>query len=143
MRFADISRLLKNIGGKSSMTRGILWDLSSSQRPRQNSMPKLPAITPKKLLKMLAKAGFEIDHTTGGHYISEPIHYLAVPCQKTIIFERKTRRRACHNELWQERDEVLQPKIRVFGQGEDSGWVLIPSKRQCTRDSPFSPKRCP
>lgn len=32
-------------------------------------MPKLPAITSKKLLKMLADAGFEIDHTTGSHYI--------------------------------------------------------------------------
>lgn len=32
-------------------------------------MPKLPAITQKELLKMLAQAGFEVDHTTGSHYI--------------------------------------------------------------------------
>lgn len=32
-------------------------------------MPKLPAITPKKLLTILKKNNFEIDHTTGSHYI--------------------------------------------------------------------------
>jgi len=31
-------------------------------------MPKL-ALTPKKLLKILLKAGFKIDHITGSHYI--------------------------------------------------------------------------
>ena len=32
-------------------------------------MPKIPSLTPKKLLRILQKAGFEIDHTTGSHYI--------------------------------------------------------------------------
>lgn len=32
-------------------------------------MPKLPVLTPKKLLKILLKNGFEIDHITGSHYI--------------------------------------------------------------------------
>ena len=32
-------------------------------------MPKLPALKPKQLLKILQKAGFEINHTTGSHYI--------------------------------------------------------------------------
>ena len=32
-------------------------------------MPKLPSLTPKKLLKILEGAGFEIDNTTGSHYI--------------------------------------------------------------------------
>ena len=32
-------------------------------------MPKLPVLTPQKLLKALAEAGFEVDHTTGSHYI--------------------------------------------------------------------------
>ncbi|MFZ2303480.1 MAG: type II toxin-antitoxin system HicA family toxin [Minisyncoccia bacterium] len=32
-------------------------------------MPKLPSITSKKLLKMLAQVEFEVDHTTGSHYI--------------------------------------------------------------------------
>lgn len=31
-------------------------------------MPKL-VLTPKKLLKILLKAGFKIDHITGSHYI--------------------------------------------------------------------------
>ena len=32
-------------------------------------MPKRPAITPKKLLKLLIGLGFEIDHVTGSHHI--------------------------------------------------------------------------
>ena len=32
-------------------------------------MPKLPILKPKRLLKILLKAGFEINHTTGSHYI--------------------------------------------------------------------------
>jgi len=32
-------------------------------------MPKLPLLSSKKLLKILKKNGFEIDHTTGSHYI--------------------------------------------------------------------------
>jgi len=32
-------------------------------------MPKLPSITPRKVLSALAKAGFKIDHVTGSHYI--------------------------------------------------------------------------
>ena len=32
-------------------------------------MPKLPVLKPKRLLKILQKAGFEIDHTTGSHCI--------------------------------------------------------------------------
>ncbi|MEK7104233.1 MAG: type II toxin-antitoxin system HicA family toxin [Patescibacteria group bacterium] len=32
-------------------------------------MPKLPVLTAKETLKILQKAGFCIDHTTGSHYI--------------------------------------------------------------------------
>jgi predicted RNA binding protein YcfA (HicA-like mRNA interferase family) len=32
-------------------------------------MPKLPLLSSKKLLKILKKNGFEIDHITGSHYI--------------------------------------------------------------------------
>ncbi|MEK7482495.1 MAG: type II toxin-antitoxin system HicA family toxin [Patescibacteria group bacterium] len=32
-------------------------------------MPKLPPITPKKLLKILNKCGFHADHATGSHII--------------------------------------------------------------------------
>jgi len=32
-------------------------------------MPKLPSFTSKKILKILERAGFKIDHITGSHYI--------------------------------------------------------------------------
>jgi len=32
-------------------------------------MPKLPAVSPKKLLRFLSKLGFQTDHTTGSHFI--------------------------------------------------------------------------
>jgi len=32
-------------------------------------MPKLPILTYKKLLKVLKKSGFQLDHTTGSHFI--------------------------------------------------------------------------
>ncbi|MCX6809801.1 MAG: type II toxin-antitoxin system HicA family toxin [Candidatus Berkelbacteria bacterium] len=32
-------------------------------------MPKLPVLTPKELIKVLKKFGFELDHTTGSHRI--------------------------------------------------------------------------
>ena len=32
-------------------------------------MQKLPNLTPKELIKKLKKLGFELDHTTGSHYI--------------------------------------------------------------------------
>lgn len=32
-------------------------------------MPKLPALTPKKLIRILEKLGFRLDHKTGSHFI--------------------------------------------------------------------------
>ncbi|OGZ24246.1 MAG: hypothetical protein A2896_00140 [Candidatus Nealsonbacteria bacterium RIFCSPLOWO2_01_FULL_43_32] len=32
-------------------------------------MPKLPVISYKKLVKILVKFGFQLDHTTGSHFI--------------------------------------------------------------------------
>ena len=32
-------------------------------------MPKLPVITYRKLLRVLEKSGFQVDHTTGSHFI--------------------------------------------------------------------------
>lgn len=32
-------------------------------------MPKLPVIKSKEIIKILKKAGFEIHHTTGSHYV--------------------------------------------------------------------------
>lgn len=32
-------------------------------------MPKLPSITARKLIKILKNLGFELDHSTGSHFI--------------------------------------------------------------------------
>lgn len=32
-------------------------------------MPKLPRVKPKKVIKILEKAGFFVDHISGSHYI--------------------------------------------------------------------------
>ncbi|MDD5147647.1 MAG: type II toxin-antitoxin system HicA family toxin [Candidatus Daviesbacteria bacterium] len=32
-------------------------------------MPKPPVVKPKELIKALKKKGFEIDHTSGSHYV--------------------------------------------------------------------------
>lgn len=32
-------------------------------------MPKLPSITSKKLIKILKSFGFQLDHSTGSHFI--------------------------------------------------------------------------
>ena len=32
-------------------------------------MPKLPVLTAKKLIRMLEKLGFQLDHTTGSHFV--------------------------------------------------------------------------
>ncbi|MFO7979722.1 MAG: type II toxin-antitoxin system HicA family toxin [Candidatus Aminicenantes bacterium] len=32
-------------------------------------MPKLPVLTPKKVIKILKKHGFVLDHTTGSHKV--------------------------------------------------------------------------
>jgi len=32
-------------------------------------MPKLPIINPKRLIKILKEFGFELDHSTGSHFI--------------------------------------------------------------------------
>ena len=32
-------------------------------------MPKLPRLTPRKVIKILKQHGFQLDHTTGSHYV--------------------------------------------------------------------------
>lgn len=32
-------------------------------------MPKLPSITPRKLVRILKELGFELDHSTGSHFV--------------------------------------------------------------------------
>jgi predicted RNA binding protein YcfA (HicA-like mRNA interferase family) len=62
-------------------------------------VPELPSLTPKKLAKLLEKAGFEYRRTTGSHYIyykkgirrpvSIPFHSRTLPTgtQRAIIRE--------------------------------------------------------
>lgn len=45
-------------------------------------MPKLPRIKPAKLMKILQKAGFYIDHITGSHYIfykNDKLNAVSIP----------------------------------------------------------------
>jgi predicted RNA binding protein YcfA (HicA-like mRNA interferase family) len=43
-------------------------------------MPKVPIITARKLIKVLKKAGFVLDHSQGSHYIFyHPKKKIAVP----------------------------------------------------------------
>jgi len=49
-------------------------------------MPKIPSLTPKKLLKIVQKAGFEIDHITGSHYI---LYHAKTHKRVTILFHCK------------------------------------------------------
>ncbi len=32
-------------------------------------MPKLPRLTPRRIIAVLKRHGFELDHTTGSHYV--------------------------------------------------------------------------
>jgi len=49
-------------------------------------MPKLPIITPKKLLKILEKSGFQLDRTTESHFI----FYNKIDKKRaTVPFHRK------------------------------------------------------
>jgi predicted RNA binding protein YcfA (HicA-like mRNA interferase family) len=48
-------------------------------------MPKLPALTPDKVIKLLLRNGFELDHQTGSHrvyYNSKTKKRVVVPYHK-------------------------------------------------------------
>ncbi len=51
-------------------------------------MPKLPVVSGKKIVKALAKFGFELDHQTGSHLIlrqrEHPHRRVTVPNHKVI-----------------------------------------------------------
>ncbi len=51
-------------------------------------MPKLPVLSGKKVVKALAKFGFELDHQTGSHLILRqkkcPYRRVSVPNHKVI-----------------------------------------------------------
>lgn len=40
-----------------------------SPQKRNFFMPKLPRLTSRKIIRLLEKHGFQLDHTTGSHYI--------------------------------------------------------------------------
>ena len=53
----------KSITNQSSMTQEslkILWVFL---------LPKLPSLTPKKIIRILEKNGFLLDHSSGSHYV--------------------------------------------------------------------------
>lgn len=56
-------------------------------------MTRLPALKPKEVIAILEKAGYYIDHTTGGHYIMRhpdyahriPVPYHAKDTKKGVL----------------------------------------------------------
>jgi len=44
-------------------------------------MPKLPAITPKKLVKVFERLGYQIDHISGSHFVL----YRATDKKRVVI----------------------------------------------------------
>ncbi|MGD8540525.1 MAG: type II toxin-antitoxin system HicA family toxin [Candidatus Aminicenantes bacterium] len=51
-------------------------------------MPKLPALTPRKVIKILEKHGFELDHFSGSHmvfYNAEKRKRVVVPHHRRDI----------------------------------------------------------
>ena len=59
-------------------------------------MPKLPPLTPKQILSILKKEGFEIDHITGSHYI---LYHPVTKARVTLPFHRKELPKG-HNPLY-------------------------------------------
>ncbi len=49
-------------------------------------MPKLPSITPKKVIKILEKNGFLLDHSTGSHLV---YYHPEKRRRVTVPFHRK------------------------------------------------------
>ena len=51
-------------------------------------MPKLPSLTPKKVIKILEKHGFQLDHSSGSHmvyYHPERRKRLTIPFHRRDI----------------------------------------------------------
>lgn len=54
-------------------------------------MPKLPVLTPKKLIKILEKLGFRLDHKTGSHFVFYDVvnrRRAVVPCHAKDLPKR-------------------------------------------------------
>ena len=46
-----------------------LWKSKPQTAPDPPLMPKLPRLTPRKIISILKKNGFVLDHATGSHYV--------------------------------------------------------------------------
>ena len=49
-------------------------------------MPRIPQLTPRQLLHVLEKKGFQIDHVTGSHYI---LYHPITKARVTIAYHAK------------------------------------------------------
>ena len=49
-------------------------------------MPKLPNLTSKKLIQILEQLGFQLDHTTGSHFV---FYHSQTKRRATVPFHRK------------------------------------------------------
>jgi len=49
-------------------------------------MPKIPPLTPRQLLRILEKKGFQIDHVTGSHYV---LYHPITKVRVTIAYHTK------------------------------------------------------
>ena len=49
-------------------------------------MPKVPPLTPKQILRILEKKGFEVDHVTGSHYI---LYHPITKARVTVAYHTK------------------------------------------------------
>ncbi|MBI2010283.1 MAG: type II toxin-antitoxin system HicA family toxin [Candidatus Chisholmbacteria bacterium] len=72
-------------------------------------MPKLPALTPKQLLKKLTKLGFVKDHTTGSHIV---MYHPRTKRRAVVPFHLKDIKKGTLNSLLKEagisRAEILK-----------------------------------
>jgi len=49
-------------------------------------MPKLPRFTPRKAIAILKRYGFQLDHTTGGHYV---FYHPGTKRRVTVAYHRR------------------------------------------------------
>ena len=49
-------------------------------------MPRLPRVTPKEVIRILKKNGFEVDHVTGSHYI---LYHPTTKKRVTVAYHTK------------------------------------------------------
>jgi len=74
-------------------------------------MSKIPSLTSKKLLKILQEAGFEIDHTTGSHYI---LYHYQTNKRIVIPFHRRDLPKGTVYSILKAADIFLKNRKRKF-----------------------------